>query len=126
MELCVIEGDGVGHDVVPSAVKVFKTILPDVIIHTADAGFEYHQAHGTPLPQETIDLAVRCRAVLFGSTNSPSYPVEGYYSPHYGATAHFEHLCQHPPHTLFAGGDGTRWGGFNRHPRKHGRFVRGR
>ena len=81
MELCVIEGDGVGHDVVPSAVRVLKTVLPDVIIHTANAGFEYFQSHGTPLPQETIDLAKRCKAILFGAANSPSYTVDGYFSP---------------------------------------------
>ncbi|MDZ4672785.1 MAG: isocitrate/isopropylmalate dehydrogenase family protein [Phototrophicales bacterium] len=81
MELCVIEGDGVGHDVMPSAVKVLKAVLPDVVIHTADAGFEYFQSHGTSLPQPTIDLVRRCRAVLFGATNSPSYSVDGYFSP---------------------------------------------
>jgi homoisocitrate dehydrogenase len=48
MELCVIEGDGVGHDVVPSAVKVLKAVLPDVVIRTADAGFEYFNRMGHP------------------------------------------------------------------------------
>ncbi|HRF95380.1 MAG TPA: isocitrate/isopropylmalate family dehydrogenase, partial [Aggregatilineales bacterium] len=81
MELCVIEGDGIGHEVVPSAVKVLKTVLPDVVIHTAEAGFEYFQSHGTSLPQATIDLAKHCKAVLFGSANSPSYSVQGYFSP---------------------------------------------
>jgi homoisocitrate dehydrogenase len=81
MELCVIEGDGIGHEVVPSAVKVLKAVLPDVVIHTAEAGFEYFQSHGTSLPQATIDLAKHCKAVLFGSANSPSYSVQGYFSP---------------------------------------------
>lgn len=81
MELCVIEGDAVGHEVIPAAVRVLKTVLPDVTLHYADAGFETLQAVGTPLPQSTIDLAVKCRAVLFGAAESPSYPVEGYFSP---------------------------------------------
>lgn len=81
MELCVIEGDGVGHEVIPAAVSVLRAILPDVTIYQADAGFECLKAKGTPLPQETIDLALRCRAVLFGAADSPSYPVDGYFSP---------------------------------------------
>jgi len=81
MELCVIEGDGVGHDVVPAAVRVLCAVLPEVKIHTLNAGFEYLQTHGTPLPQETIDAVVDCRAVLFGAAGSPSFPVEGYFSP---------------------------------------------
>jgi homoisocitrate dehydrogenase len=81
VELCVIEGDAVGHEVVPAALRVLKTILPDVHIVQAEAGFETLEKIGTPLPQETIDLALRSRAVLFGAAASPSYPVDGYFSP---------------------------------------------
>jgi homoisocitrate dehydrogenase len=81
MKLCVIEGDAVGHEVVPAAVKVLKTVMPDVEIVTAEAGFETLEKIGTPLPQETIDIALQTRAVLFGAAASPSYPVEGYFSP---------------------------------------------
>jgi homoisocitrate dehydrogenase len=81
MELCVIEGDAVGHEVVPAAVRVLKCVLPHVHIVTAEAGFETLESQGTPLPQATIDLALKTRAVLFGAAASPSYPVEGYYSP---------------------------------------------
>lgn len=81
MKLCVIEGDGIGHEVIPAAVRVLEAIVPQIEIHLADAGFEHLQSHGTPLPQSTIDTVMECRTVLFGAANSPSYPVEGYYSP---------------------------------------------
>ncbi len=81
MELCLITGDGVSHEVIPAAVEVLKTVLPTVEIYPAAAGFEHYKAHGTSLPQETLDLALHCRAVLFGAADSPSYPVEGYFSP---------------------------------------------
>ncbi len=81
MELCVIEGDGIGHEVVPAAVQVLRIVAPEVQIHVAHAGWDYFQAHGTPLPDETISLAAECGAVLFGAVSSPSYPIEGYYSP---------------------------------------------
>ena len=81
MQLCVIEGDGIGREVIPAAVNVLCRIVPDLAVHRARAGWEHFQEHGTPLPQETIDLARESKAVLFGACNSPSYPVEGYYSP---------------------------------------------
>src|SRR5262245_49929408 len=81
MELCVIEGDGIGHEVIPAAVKVLKTLFPELTIYNAGAGWDYFQVHGVPIKQETVELARRCGALLFGAANSPSYPVEGYYSP---------------------------------------------
>ncbi|GAB4516026.1 MAG: isocitrate/isopropylmalate dehydrogenase family protein [Anaerolineae bacterium] len=81
MELCVIEGDGIGHEVIPAAVRVLKAVLPDVVIHQANAGFDCMKRLNTPLPQETIDLARHCRAVLYGAADSPSFPVEGYFPP---------------------------------------------
>jgi homoisocitrate dehydrogenase len=81
MELCVIEGDGIGHEVIPAAVKVLKTLFPNLTTHQAGAGWDYFQEHGVPVKAETVELARRCGAVLFGAANSPSYPVEGYYSP---------------------------------------------
>lgn len=80
-QLCVIEGDDVGHEVVPAALRVLKTVAPDIVIHTAEAGWGTFQQRGTPLPDETLELAFSCGAVLFGAASSPSYPVDGYYSP---------------------------------------------
>lgn len=80
-ELCVIEGDGIGHEVIPAAIQALKRVAPDVIIHPAEAGWEYFQQHGTPLPEATLELALRCRAVLIGAVRTPPYPVEGYFSP---------------------------------------------
>lgn len=81
MDLCVIEGDGIGHEVVPAAVQVLKAVAPDIRIVTAPAGWDYFQQHGTSLPDESIRLALECGAVLFGAVSSPSYPVEGYFTP---------------------------------------------
>jgi homoisocitrate dehydrogenase len=81
VELCVIEGDGVGHEVIPAAVQVLKQVAPDIEISYALAGWDYFLQHGTPLPDETLAQAARSSAVLFGAVASPSYPVENYYSP---------------------------------------------
>ena len=81
LDLCVIEGDGIGREVIPAAVEVLCIVAPDVVIKRAEAGWETFQRLGTPLPEETLQLAHACGAVLFGAAASPSYPVEGYYSP---------------------------------------------
>ncbi|MDX2162903.1 MAG: isocitrate/isopropylmalate dehydrogenase family protein [bacterium] len=81
LNLCVIEADGIGHEVVPAAVDVLKLVAPDVTIYTAEAGWDCFKAHGDPLPEATLRLAKECGAVLFGAAASPSYPVEGYYVP---------------------------------------------
>ncbi len=81
MELCAIEGDGIGSEVIPAAIEVLRTVAPDVKVKAAHAGWEYFQQNGTSLPEETIHCARECGAVLFGAAASPSYPVEGYRSP---------------------------------------------
>lgn len=81
MDLCVIQGDGIGREVVPAAVAVLEALLPDLRLHHAEAGWQTHQEQGTPLPQATIDMATEYKAILFGAASSPHFPVEGYFSP---------------------------------------------
>lgn len=81
MNLCVIEADGIGHEVIPAAVQVLRVVMPEVQIKVGYAGWQVFQEQGTSLPEETLALAKECSAVLFGAAASPSYPVEGYFSP---------------------------------------------
>lgn len=81
MKLCVIEGDGIGHEVVPAAVRVLQVLQPDVEIVKADAGWDYFQQYGTPISDETVEHVREAGALLFGAATTPSFPVDGYYSP---------------------------------------------
>jgi len=81
MKLCVIEGDGIGHEVIPVAVTVLQTIFPDLEVIYAQAGWEFYQQSGTPLTDETLERVRECGALLYGAATTPSYPVERYYSP---------------------------------------------
>ena len=81
MKLCVIEGDGIGHEVVPVAVRVLRQVLPQLEVVSAIAGWDTFQQTGEALPAETIDIAKAAGAVLFGACSSPSYSVPGYSSP---------------------------------------------
>jgi len=81
MRLCVMEGDGIGHEVVPIAVRILQHVLPDLKVEVAQAGWQTFQEQGSPLPDESLALARDCGAVIFGAATSPAYPVDGYYSP---------------------------------------------
>jgi homoisocitrate dehydrogenase len=78
--LCVIEGDGIGREVVPAAVEVLEATGLRFSAHRADGGWDCFQQRGTSLPLETIELARSCDAVVFGAVASPSHRVEGYRS----------------------------------------------
>ena len=79
-KLCVINGDGVGHEVVPAAVQLLQTVLPDLELEYADAGWDCFLKQGVSVPQVTLDKIQSCGAGLFGAVSSPSHKVEGYKS----------------------------------------------
>ena len=81
MKLCVIKGDGIGHEVVPAALRVLRQVIPDLSVTYADAGWDTFEQTGDALPDETIQQAASVKAVLFGACSSPSYQVTGYSSP---------------------------------------------
>ena len=81
MEICVIEGDGIGKEVIPAATEVLKSLIPELTILTARAGWDAFTDLGEALPEEAVTLSKKAGAVLFGACSSPSYPVEGYASP---------------------------------------------
>ena len=81
MKLCVIEGDGIGHEVVPAALRVLRQLMPELEIVRAEAGWDWFEKTGESLPEDTVATAKEAGAVLFGACSSPSYPVAGYSSP---------------------------------------------
>ncbi len=79
--LCVIQGDGVGHEVIPCAVEVLQRVLPNLNLIPAEAGWACFERTGNALPEETINRISACGAALFGAVSSPSTKVAGYRSP---------------------------------------------
>ena len=77
---CVIEGDGIGHEVIPAALAVLLKVIPDMEVVTAEAGWDCFQRRGVSVPDETLATLRECRAGLFGAVSSPSYKVAGYRS----------------------------------------------
>jgi homoisocitrate dehydrogenase len=80
LKLCVIEGDGIGKEVIPAAVEVLQHVFPDLDIHPAEAGWDCFQRQGVSVPPATLQMVRECGAALFGAVSSPSRKVEGYRS----------------------------------------------
>lgn len=78
--LCVIEGDGIGQEVVPIAVECMQRLLPDLQIEAAQAGWGTFEETGESVPLATLNALRRCGAGLFGAVQSPTRKVHGYRS----------------------------------------------
>lgn len=79
-QLVVIEGDGIGKEVVPAAVEVLGALVPDLELIPAEAGWECFQRCGCSVPAETLQAVRAAGAALFGAVSSPSRKVDGYRS----------------------------------------------
>ena len=63
--ICLIEGDGIGHEVIPAARRVLEaTGLPLEFVE-AEAGWETFERRGTSVPEETVEKILSCHATLF-------------------------------------------------------------
>ncbi len=80
LRLCVIEGDGIGQEVIPAAVEVLRAALPEVEVVPAQAGWDCFTQRGVAVPPETLQAVRECGAALFGAVSSPARKVIGYRS----------------------------------------------
>ena len=74
MKIAVLAGDGIGPEVTAQAVKVLRAAVPPgTPLELTDAlvGGAALDAHGDPLPPETLAIARQAEAILFGSAGIP-------------------------------------------------------
>jgi homoisocitrate dehydrogenase len=79
-KLCVIDGDGIGKEVVPVAVSILQKAIPSLETVSAEAGWECFLRKGVSVPAETLQAVRDCGSALFGAVSSPSQKVDGYRS----------------------------------------------
>ncbi len=73
--IVVIEGDGIGREVVPAAIEVLEEFDIDFEFVEADAGDATKEATGEALPAETFDAATNADATLFGAAGETAADV---------------------------------------------------
>ncbi len=79
--ICIIPGDGIGAEVMASALEVLRATGLPLCFAEYGAGWATFQATGVALPDVTLAAAKAATAVLFGAVASPLSPVPGYRSP---------------------------------------------
>jgi 3-isopropylmalate dehydrogenase len=73
MKIAVLAGDGIGTEIVAEAVKVLKALDLPFEMEQALVGGAAFDAHGHPLPESTLKLAMASDAVLFGAVGDWKY-----------------------------------------------------
>jgi 3-isopropylmalate dehydrogenase len=73
MKIAILPGDGIGPEIVAEAVKVLNVLDLKFESETALVGGAAFDAHGHPLPEATLKLAMASDAVLFGSVGDWKY-----------------------------------------------------
>ena len=73
--IAIISGDGIGQEVMDSCEYLLDKLDLEFSFDYGEAGFECFNKNGTTLPEETIKIANKSDAVLFGaSTSTPGQP----------------------------------------------------
>lgn len=71
--IAVLAGDGIGPEVTAEARRVLEALGLDLSFEEAPVGGAAYLASGRPLPPDTLDLAKRADAVLFGAVGDPRF-----------------------------------------------------
>jgi isocitrate dehydrogenase (NAD+) len=69
--ITVIRGDGIGPDIINSAIQILDKVGCNFIYEYADAGLMALENHGELLPQETLDLIAKNKVALKGPLTTP-------------------------------------------------------
>lgn len=78
MRLAVIEGDGIGREVIPAAVEVLDAFGLEFEKVPLEIGYARWERTGTAMSEEDVDTIKSCDAVLFGAVTT--VPDPGYKS----------------------------------------------
>ncbi|MFH1848985.1 MAG: isocitrate/isopropylmalate dehydrogenase family protein [archaeon] len=70
--ICVIRGDGIGSEVIGSALRVLDALNLGIGITEAEAGYDCYRKNGTPVPEKTIELCRASDAILLGAVTTPT------------------------------------------------------
>ena len=73
MKIAILPGDGIGPEIVAEAIKVLNVLDLKFETESALVGGAAFDAHGHPLPEATLKLAMDADAVLFGAVGDWKY-----------------------------------------------------
>ena len=71
--IALLPGDGIGPEVVAEARRVLEALALGLDFEEAPVGGQAYTRTGQPLPPDTLDLAKRADAILFGAVGAPEF-----------------------------------------------------
>ena len=74
MQIAVVEGDGIGREVIPVARDILCLLRPDFEFVPVEAGFGRWERTGEAIGEEEIRMLRSVDAVLFGAVTTPPSP----------------------------------------------------
>jgi isopropylmalate/isohomocitrate dehydrogenase-like protein len=87
--IAVLPGDGIGPEVIESAVSVLDATGIRFDFEYSDIGYGCYKSKGQSLPKETIDNIIESDAALFGAVTTPT-GLQRYQSPIIGLRKHLQ------------------------------------
>ncbi len=78
MRIALVEGDGVGPEVVQATVKVLVALVPDIELIELKAGLQCNKDTGQFLPDETVNGIMEADSCLLGAVQSAPAGTPGY------------------------------------------------
>jgi 3-isopropylmalate dehydrogenase len=81
LRIGVMDGDDIGHEIVPAAVQVMEAALgeeeiPEIRFQPFPVGWKSFLDHGNSLPSETLEGLTRCHGLVLGPIGHAAYPRE--------------------------------------------------
>ncbi|MGA2918046.1 isocitrate/isopropylmalate dehydrogenase family protein [Methanoregula sp.] len=76
--IAIVEGDGIGHEVIPVARSVLEALHPAYEFLPVDVGYGMWERTGCPCADKEIDALKTADAILFGAVTTP--PMKDYQS----------------------------------------------
>ncbi len=74
MRLAVVEGDGIGKEVIPAAVKVLDALGLDVEKVHVELGYGKWEKTGKAITDDDLEVLKSCDCILFGAITTPPDP----------------------------------------------------
>jgi methanogen homoisocitrate dehydrogenase len=74
MRIAVVEGDGIGHEVIPPARQLLEMLRPDFEFFPVEAGYGKWKRTGKAITDDDIGLLASADAIFFGAVTTPPDP----------------------------------------------------
>lgn len=74
MKIAVIEGDGIGKEVIPAAVDVLNAVNLDFEPVPVEVGYDKWERTGLAMDDADLELMRSCDCILFGAITTPNDP----------------------------------------------------